>query len=74
MSIGIKIKPAISEIFAEQAELPHVESDVFADVADCAVGADDYFLVVFGDLLVRRLRPYISSICHRYGLHSVVFT
>ena len=49
--IGIAIELAIAEIAPQQAELPHVVCDVFADVADGAVGADDYFLIFFGNLL-----------------------
>ena len=48
--IRIAIKLAVTEIAAEQAKLPHVVCDVFADVADGAVGAHDYFLVFFGRL------------------------
>jgi hypothetical protein len=46
--IGIAVELAIAEIASEQAELPHVIGDVFADVADGAVGADDDFLIFFG--------------------------
>ena len=49
--VGIAVELAIAEVAPEQAELPHVVGDVFADIADGAVGADDYFLVFFGDLL-----------------------
>src|SRR5258708_18854971 len=47
--IWISEEFAVFEIAAEQAELPHVVGDVFADVADGAVGADDDFLVFLGD-------------------------
>ena len=57
MSVGIAIKLAIAEIAAQQAKLPQVVGDVFADVADRAVGTDDDFLVFLGDLdRSRRLR------------------
>ena len=36
----------VAEVAAEQAELPKVVGDVFADVGDGAVGADDDFGVV----------------------------
>ena len=51
MVVGITIKLAIAEVASQQAELPHVVGDVFANVADGAVGADDYFLVFLGDLV-----------------------
>src|SRR5579863_6889720 len=51
MLIGIAIKLAIPEIAPEQAELPHVIGDVFADIADGPVGTDDDFLVFLGNLL-----------------------
>ena len=47
--IGIAIKLAIAEVTAEQAKFPHVIGDVFADIANRAVGTDDYFLIFFGD-------------------------
>ena len=43
------MKLAVFEVASEQAELPHVVGDVFANVADGAVGADDYFLVFLGN-------------------------
>jgi hypothetical protein len=55
--VGVVMEFAISEIAAQHAELPHVVSDVFAHVADGAVGADDDFLIVlivFGFLYVLR--------------------
>src|SRR5579863_4348755 len=49
VGVGIAIELAIGEITAQEAELPHVVGDVFADVANGAVGADDDFLVFFGN-------------------------
>src|SRR6202008_2823247 len=48
MLVGIAVELAVAEVAAEQAKLPHVIGDVFANVADGAVGADDDFLVFFG--------------------------
>ena len=36
---------AIVEIFAEQAEFPELVGDVFSDVGDRAIGADDDFVL-----------------------------
>src|SRR5947207_2607419 len=47
MSVGIQIKSAIAEIFSQQSELPHVKSDVFAYIADGAIGTDNHFLIIF---------------------------
>src|SRR5471032_1167511 len=49
VGVGIAEKFAVGEIAAQQTELPHVVGDVFAHVADGTVGADDHFLIVFGD-------------------------
>src|SRR5579864_9849768 len=40
VTVGVVVELAITEVAAKQAELPHVIGDVFADVADGAVGAD----------------------------------
>src|SRR5579862_2595229 len=56
--IGIAEKLAVSEVSPEQPELPHVVGDVFAHIADGAVGADDDLLVFLGDFLC----PNIDSI------------
>src|SRR5262249_51171071 len=50
MAIRIGIKLAITKIASEQAELPHVIRDVFADVADGSVRAADDFLIFFGNI------------------------
>ena len=52
VAVRIAVELAISEVAPQQAELPHVVGDVFADVADGAVGADDDFLIFFCDLLL----------------------
>ena len=49
--IGIAIELAIAKIASEQAELPHVIGDVFADVTNRTVGADDDFLIFLRNLL-----------------------
>src|SRR5712675_2986640 len=43
--VGIAIELAVAEVAAQQAKLPHVVGDVFANVAYRAVGADNYFLI-----------------------------
>ena len=53
MLIRIAEEFPISEITAEQTELPHVIGNVFADVADGAVGADDDFLIFLGNRFAR---------------------
>ena len=45
--VGITIELAITEITAQQPELPHVVGDVLAHVTDRTVGTDDHFLVFF---------------------------
>ena len=52
VAIGISIEFPITEIAPQQSKLPHVISDVFADVANRAVGADDNFLVLLCDLFL----------------------
>src|SRR5262249_14045144 len=47
--VRVAVELAVSEIAAEQTELPHVIRDVFADVADSSIRADDYLLVFLGD-------------------------
>jgi hypothetical protein len=39
--IGVREERLVAEVATEQAELPEVVGDVFADVGDGAVGADD---------------------------------
>src|ERR1700722_9691837 len=51
MGVGIAEELPIAEVASQQAELPHVVSDIFADIADRTIGADDYFLIVFGDFV-----------------------
>ncbi len=46
--IGIGEERLVAEVAAEQAELPEVVGDVFADVGDGAVGADDDLGVFVG--------------------------
>ena len=48
VAVGIAKEFLISEVAAQQAKLPQVIGDVFADVADGAVGADDDFGVFVG--------------------------
>src|SRR6266568_5369937 len=55
---GIAIKLSVSEVATQQAKLPHVIRDVFADVADGAVRPHNHFLVFLGD----RLRA-LSALC-----------
>ena len=49
--VRIPVELAVGKIATQQSELPHVVGDVFTDVADRAIGAHDYFLVFFGDLV-----------------------
>ena len=44
VAVWVGVKLAISKVAPEEPELPHVKSDVFADVPDGAVRANDYFL------------------------------
>ena len=53
MLVRIAIELAITEVASQQAELPHVVGNVFANVADGAIGADDDFLVFFGNVIAR---------------------
>src|SRR5438874_6254334 len=46
--VGIAIKLSVSEVATQQAKLPHVIGDVFADVADGSVRAHNHFLVFLG--------------------------
>ena len=55
--VGIAVELAIAEIATQQAKLPHVVGDVLADIADSTVGADDHFLIFFGNLAGFPLRP-----------------
>src|ERR1700692_1098329 len=54
--VGIAVELAIAEIPSEQAELPHVVCDVFADIAHRAVRADDDFLIFLGNTIRTLLR------------------
>src|SRR4029453_16258884 len=47
VTIGLSGEPAISKIAAEQAELPELIRNVFADVGDNAVGAHDHLFARF---------------------------
>jgi hypothetical protein len=47
--IGIAVELAISKIAPEQSELSHVICDIFADIADSTIGADNYFLIFLGN-------------------------
>ncbi len=49
MPVRITIKPAVSEVAPQQSKLPHVVSDVFANVSYGSVGANDHLLVFFGN-------------------------
>src|SRR2546421_3643848 len=66
--VGIAIELAVAEVATQQAKLPHVVGDVFANVADGAVGADNYFLIFFGNLVIpglhgRGARAYAVCAC-----------
>src|SRR5690349_17830917 len=50
MLVGVEKEFAITEIAAEQTEFPEMVGDVFADIADGAIGANNHFLILFGDL------------------------
>src|SRR3982074_3044363 len=68
MLVWIAVELAVAEVAAEEAELPHVIGDIFADVAHRAVGADDYFLVFFRNLVTpslcgRGARAYAVCAC-----------
>ena len=65
MVVRIPVELAVAEIATQQSELPHVVGNVFADVADGAVGAHDYFLVFFGDLVGMGVRA-ISDVVTRH--------
>src|SRR5271154_3876152 len=52
MRVRIAKELPISEIATEQAKLPHVISDIFADIAYGAIGANDNFLVFLLNLCV----------------------
>src|ERR1700691_4840117 len=49
MLVRIAVELAISKIAAEQTELPHVIGNIFADIADSAIRADNDFLIFFRD-------------------------
>ena len=49
--IGISEEAVVAKVAAEQAELPEVIGDIFADVGDGAVGADDDFGVFVKSVL-----------------------
>src|SRR5262249_2365377 len=49
---------AVSEVASQQAELPHVVSDILPDIADRAVGTNDDFLILFRNaFFVRAFTP-----------------
>src|ERR1700751_199644 len=51
MAIRVGGPGTVIEIFTKQAELPKLVGDVFTDVGDGPVGADDHFAVVFGRIV-----------------------
>src|SRR6266851_4091646 len=66
--VGIAVEPAIAEVAAKQSKLPHVVGDIFTVVTHGAIGADNYFLVFFGDLVIpglhgRGARAYAVCAC-----------
>src|SRR5581483_7834573 len=60
--IGVAVEPAVAEVFPEEAEFPEVVGDVFADVTYGAVGADDYFLILFSDFRLGICGP-LGDLC-----------
>src|SRR3979409_2317450 len=50
--IGVTRTSALAEVASQQAELPHVVSDVLAHVTDGAVRAHNHFLILFRDRLL----------------------
>ena len=63
--VGVLVEFRVAEVFAgEEAELPEVVGDVFADVGDGAVGADDDFGVFVGEGGVS------SLLCDGFGCAS----
>ena len=61
-AVGIAIKLAIAEVAAQQPKFPHVIGNVFADIADGSVGADDDFLVFLVDLVFFGSSPCLSVV------------
>ena len=47
VAIGLRRETVIAKVATEQAELPELVRNVFADVGDDAVGADDHFFARF---------------------------
>ncbi len=64
--IRVFVELLIAEVFAgEEAELPEVVGDVFADVGDGAVGADDYLCVFVGEVGICSLFGDDLLLCRR---------
>ena len=51
LAVGVGEEGEIAEVLAKEAELPEVIGDVFADVRDGAVGADDDLGILVGAAL-----------------------